>query len=66
MENKLTSLTFNAEDWQLIVDALRVVQHTYKADAMRVGLDSTYGACLYDESAKRQALADDIKFALPE
>ena len=59
------TFTLCADDWKLVVDALRVVQHTYKADAIRIGLESTYGACLYDEAAKRQAIADDIEFILP-
>ena len=65
MENDLHIFTFCREDWQMIVDALRVVQYTYKSDAIRIGLDSTYGGVLADEAAKRQAIADDIEFMLP-
>ena len=65
MENDLHTVTLCRDDWQLVVDALRVVQYTYNADAIRIGAESTYGAVLADEAAKRQCIADDIEFFLP-
>lgn len=65
MENNLITFTFCREDWQLIIDALRVVQYEHMAAAVRMGMESTYGAVLADESAKRQVIADDIEFKLP-
>ena len=65
MENETYTFTFCRDDWELIIDALRVVQHTYKTDAIRIGAESIYGAILFDEAAKRGAIADDINFKLP-
>ena len=53
MENETYTFTFCRDDWQLIIDALRVVQHTYNADAIRIGAENTYGAVLADRKSTR-------------
>lgn len=66
MENNLHTYTFCREDWELIMFALRDAAVADFDQAVEVGLESVYGATVYDRGAHLQALADDIDFKLPE
>ena len=68
MENNpddLHNLTLCGDDWRIIIDALYEAASDRLTRADAIGLDSTYGAILYDDAQKVRAVADYLEFFLP-
>ena len=66
MENDTYSVPLCLADWQTIIDALYESTSERLTRADIIGLNSTYGAILYNDAQKIRAVADYIEFYLPE
>ena len=66
MENDFYSFTLCSADWQIVIDSLYEAASERLTRADAIGLDSTYGAILYDDAQKVRAVADYLEFFLPE
>ena len=69
MENNpddLHSFTLVRDDWEIIIDSLYEAASERLTRAEAIGLDSTYGAILYEDAHKVKAVADYLEFHLPE
>ena len=66
MENDLHSFTLCSADWQIVIDSLYEAASERLTRANAIGLDSTYGAILYEDAQKVRAVADYLEFFLPE
>jgi predicted metal-dependent RNase len=64
--NDLHTFTLCSDDWQIIIDALYEATSERLTRADTIGLESTYGAILYNDAQKIRAVADYIEFFLPE
>ena len=68
MENNsddLHTFTLCRDDWQIVIDSLYEAASDRLTRADAIGLDSTYGAILYDDAQKVRAVADYLEFFLP-
>jgi hypothetical protein len=65
MENELHTFTLCTDDWELVIESLYEAASDRLTRANAIGLDSTYGGILYDESHKIRAVADYLEFFLP-
>lgn len=67
MENDtLHTFTLCRDDWQIVIDSLYEAASERLTRAKSIGLDSTYGAILHEDSHKVKAVADYLEFFLPE
>lgn len=66
MEDDLHTFVLCRDDWQTILDSLYETASDRLSRAKAIGLDSTYGAILYNDGHKFKAVADYLEFHLPE
>jgi len=64
--DELQSFTLCHDDWELIRTALLATAAGQLSKAHAIGVDSTYGAVLYEDGQKYKTVADYLELWLPK